>query len=473
MLAASQLMLAVDITIVTVANPSIQRSLHFSPSTLQWTVNGYAVAFGGLILLGGRLSDVVGPRRMFTVGIACFTAASVAAGLCQTAVELTLARAAQGVFAAGVSPAALACLADTFDEGPRRHRAYGIWASAGSAGALVGFAAGGVLTGTLGWRWVFFVNGPIGAAVLAASVLLLGSDRRRGRMRLDIPGAILITGGLLLILYGLSQGYGRGWGSRWVWVPASGGAGLAAAFASWELRSPRPLVPLGLLARPGALGNLYGSVQSMVAISTMFLGALYFQQVLGYSPLHGGLATLPLPVGFAFGVNFGSRLLPRWGLPRLAVPGFALLASGMAWMAALPAGSAYAAHFVPSLVVVGMGLGLVMVPSIVLVTSGVEPVDQGVVGGMYSMCQQAGGALGLAVLSTVASEVARGGGPSGELRGIQVAFWVTAAACIAGAALVTATWRPRHLALATALRTEQADPGIGGPRRRTPAPPAG
>jgi EmrB/QacA subfamily drug resistance transporter len=442
-------MLAVDITIVTVANPSIQRALHFTPSTLEWTVNGYAVAFGGLILLGGRLSDVAGPRRVFTAGIACFTLASVGAGLSQTAVELTLARAAQGACAAAVSPAALACLAATFDEGPSRHRAYGIWATAGSAGGLIGFAAGGVLTGTLGWQWVFFVNGPVGVAVFVAASILLDRDRATTGARIDVPGALLVTAGLSLVLYGLSRAYGSGWGSPSVWLPELGGAVLLAAFAVWELRNPEPLVPLPLLIRPGTIGNLFGALQSMVAIATMFLVALYLQQVLGYSPLRGGFATLPLPVGFALGVNVASRLLPRSGVRGPGVAGFGLVACGTAWLAVLPSGAAYAVHFVPALVVVGAGLGLVMVPSIVLVTTRVAPADQGVVGGIYSMCQQTGGALGLAVLSTVAAEVAAGGGTSGEVRGLQAAYWVAAAICLASAGLVASMQRSPALATAS------------------------
>lgn len=445
-LCCAQLVLVVDSTIVNIANPTIERALGFTQANLQWTVTAYAVTFGGFLLVGGRLADLVGRRRLFMVGMVAFTVASLGAGAARSAVQLIVFRALQGVAGALVSPTTLSLLAATFSEGPRRQRAYGVWATAAAMGGMVGFVLGGFITATLGWRWIFFVNGPIGLLALAGAARWLPTvGRDPGRGRLDLAGAVSVTSALALLLYALSNGQGAGWGSASTVVAFTLTVLLGAGFAVVETRAADPLVPFRLLRRRAAIGNLASALQSTMGASSTFLTALYLQQVFGFSPSRAGVATLPLPVCFALGANVSSRAVHRVGPRRLATGAFLLLTAALAWMARTPAHASYATTLLPALAVLGVGLGAAQVPIINTVTTGVDSAEQGIVAALYNMFQRMGGAVGLAVMATLAAAAAGSvqAGAATEGHGIRTAFAVAALVGVAGS-VVTGTGLPRR-----------------------------
>jgi EmrB/QacA subfamily drug resistance transporter len=453
-LCLAELMLAIDITIVTVANPAIERSLGFSAATLQWTLTAYALTYGGFLLLGGRLTDLLGPRRLFVGGMGGFVLASVGAAAAATPVELVACRAAQGLAAAGAAPAALAVLAATFEEGRWRDRAYALWATAGSLGAMVGFLLGGVLTSTLGWRSIFLINVPVGGvAIVGALVWLPRQTPARRRRALDLPGAITATAGVGLVIYGVGQAESRGWAAPETAGPLVLAAAFLGLFLMIEGRTAEPLLPPRILFRRGSISNLALAVLGTVSTAALYLGSLYMQQVFAYSAGTAGAATLSLPVGYGVGANLGSRAIPRVGSRRIAVSGFVLLAVALLWMARTPTHGGYLTTFFPALLVLGVGLGMAQVPCFVTANAGVGPDDHGAAAGLSTMAQQMGGAVGLAVLATVAASSAPGAGllPGAEAAGIRVAFVVAAGIAVAGAAMARAgvpALEPSHQAVA-------------------------
>ena len=443
-LCTAQLILVVDGTIVQIANPTIEHALGFNQANLQWTISAYALTFGGFMLLGGRLADIVGRRRLFVWAMTLFTVASIGAGLSRSAAELIVFRATQGVAGAVVSPTTLSLLAATFAEGRPRQRAYGIWATASSVGGLIGFVLGGAITSFLGWRWIFFVNGPIGVLAVGGALAWTPRENVRGRGRLDVPGAVAVTGGLGLLIFGLSEVQTAGWTGPSTMAGLLAGFALLGVFVFIERGTPEPLVPGVLLRRRAAFGNVGAALQSTVGASFTFLTALYIQQVLGFSPGRAGLATLPLPLSFALSANVTARWVGTVGARRLATGGFAFLAAAAIWAARAPTHGSYVSAMLPALIGQGVGLGAVQVPILNATTAGIEPERQGMVAALYNMSQRLGGAVGLAAMATVSISAAGAvGGVAGEAHGLRIASAMLAAVAVVGMA-VAAFGLPAH-----------------------------
>ena len=406
-IATAQLMVVLDATIVNVALPHVQRALGFSGSGLEWVVNAYAVTFGGLLLLGGRAGDIFGRRRTFVFGLLLFSGASLLGGFATSEWWLLTARAVQGVGGAVIAPTALALITTNFPEGGERNRAFGVYASMASAGAAVGLLLGGILTTYLSWRWVLFVNVPIGIVVAAAAPRVLAeSPRRPGRI--DVAGAITGTGGIALLVYGLSKaatgpdGVSH-WGDAQVLASLAASVVLLISFVLIERRSSRPLLPLRVLADR----NRSGAYLIMLCIATGLFGLFFFltlfmQNVLGYSAIRTGIAYLPFAVGVVVASALASQLVPRIGARPLIVAGAAMVAGGMFWFSRVTEHGGYAVHLLGPQLVSSLGLGLVFVPLALVALHNVAEQDSGVASSLLNAAQQIGGAIGLALLGTVA-----------------------------------------------------------------------
>ena len=406
-IATAQLMVVLDATVVNVALPHIQTALRFSDSSLEWVVNGYALALGGLLLLGGRAGDLLGRRRMFVTGLLLFSAASLAGGLATSQAWLLAARAVQGAGGAIVAPTALALIATTFPEGPRRNRAMGVYAAMSVAGGAAGLLAGGLLVAYASWRWVLFVNVPIGiGAALAALVVLPGTARRPGRF--DLPGIITGTGGVAALVYGLSNaatspdGVSH-WGDAKVVAALTAGAVLLAAFAYIEARSRHALLPVRLLRSRNRLGaNLMMLAVGTTAFGVFFFLTLFVQDVWDYSALRAGVAFLPLTAAVLAASAAATRLVPRTGARPLLLAGAVGSAAGLYWLSRLTEHGTYAGGLLGPLLVIGVGLGLLFVPLSLIALARVAETDSGVASSLLNTGRQVGGSIGLAVLGTVA-----------------------------------------------------------------------
>ncbi|MFF5523110.1 MFS transporter [Streptomyces coeruleorubidus] len=404
-IAAAQLMVVLDNTITNIALPSIQTDLDVSDANLAWIVNSYALAFGGLLLLGGKAGDLFGRRRMFQVGIIVFTLASLLGGLAPNEGMLIGARVLQGVGAAIAAPSALALITTTFPAGKARNTAMGVYAAMAGVGATVGLLLGGILTDGLDWRWVFYVNIPIGLAVLAGTKTLVEAERHPGR--LDIPGAITGTGGLIALVYGITRGGEHGWTDSLTLVSFATAAVLLVAFLLLQSRVADPMMPLRLFKDR----NRSGSYATMLFIgagmfATFYFLTLYMQLILGYSAVKTGFAYLPFSIGMAAAAGISSKLVTHFAPRLIAGPGLMVAAGGMFWFATLETYSSYAAHLMPAMFVTALGLGMAFVPMTVTSVSGVDHLDTGVASALLNTAQQIGGALGLAVLSTIATSAA-------------------------------------------------------------------
>jgi EmrB/QacA subfamily drug resistance transporter len=406
-IATAQLMVVLDATIVNVALPHIQKALGFSGSGLEWVVNAYALAFGGLLLLGGRSGDLLGRRKMFITGLLLFSAASLAGGFATSQAWLLAARAIQGAGAAITAPAALSLVTTTFPEGPPRNRAIGVYAAMSVAGGAIGLLAGGLLTTFASWRWVLFVNVPIGLAVaLAAPRVLAETPRRRGRF--DLPGALTGTGGVAALVYGLSNaatspnGVSH-WGDTKVIAALAAAAVLLAAFAVIEVRSRHALLPVRLLADR----NRTGAYLIMLGVGTALFGMFFFltlfmQAVWGYSALRTGVAYLPLTAAVLISSAAASQLVPRIGARPLLLAGSAISAGGLYWLSRITEHATYTDGLLGPILVTGAGFGLLFVPLALVALSRVKEAYSGVASSLLSTGQQVGGSIGLAVLGTVA-----------------------------------------------------------------------
>ena len=432
-ISTAQLMVVLDATIVAVALPSIQRDLHFSIANLQWVVTAYTLTFGGLLLLGGRLGDVLGRRRMFVFGLLVFSLASLAGGLATTSGWLIAARAVQGIGAAIAAPTALALIGDTFAEGPSRTRAMGIYAGMSGAGGAIGLLLGGILTDFASWRWVLFVNVPIGALVVVAAPRVLEPSKPLGG-KLDIPGALFATAGMTALVYGLVAHPRSGWADPITVTCLGRGVVLLVAFAVIEVRSDHPMLPPRLLRdrnRTASYIVMFGLTGPIFAVS--FFLTLLLQTVFGFSPLETGLAFLPFAVGIAATSQVVAKLMPRIR-PRVFVTiGPLLSAIGLLWLSRIDAQSTYGGAVLGPLLVLALGLGFSFVPLVLGATSGVQPADMGVASAVLNTAQQVGGTLGLAVLVTVAAAATRSALGSGAtqsvtstVHGYSVAFVVAA-----------------------------------------------
>ncbi|MHB1430570.1 MAG: MFS transporter [Streptosporangiaceae bacterium] len=405
-ISAAQLMVMLDLTIVNVALPSIQRTLGLSATGLEWVITAYVVTFGGLLLLGGRSGDLFGRRRMFVIGVLAFSLASLAGGLATSQTWLIAARVVQGAGAAIASPTALGLIAATFEDGPARHRAMAVYAAMSGAGGGLGLLAGGLLTEWVSWRWVLFVNVPIGALVAIGTLFVL--DPGKGRPgRLDLPGAASVTAGAALLVYGFARAADFGW-SNSVTVASLIGAGvLLLAFVLIETRSSQPLLPLRILASRNRSGG-YAVMLLLGAamLSLIFFMTQLFQDVLGYSPIIAGLAFLPMPIMVGTVSQAASRLVGRIGIRPLLIVGPLFVAGGLTWMSLVTAHSSYPAMLGP-LVLAGIGMGLSFVPLTLNAVGGVRQEQSGLASGLLNTSQQIGGSLGLATLVAVAATVTR------------------------------------------------------------------
>lgn len=404
--AVAQLMVVLDATIVNIALPSAQRALHFPNADRQWIVTAYALSFGSLLLLGGRLGDLFGRKWTFIAGLAGFAGASAVGGAATGFGMLVTARAAQGAFGAILAPAALSTLTTTFTEPSERGRAFGIFGAVAGGGSAVGLVLGGVLTETLSWRWCLYVNllFAIGAGI--GAFLLLANPERGGRPRLDLPGTLLASGGLFCIVYGFSNADTAGWSDPTTLATLAAGVVLLVAFVLFERRAAHPLLPLRVVADRARGGSYLSVGLSAVAIFGVFLFlTFYLQQIRGYSPIVNGMAFLPLTAAIVLSSTTSNIVLyPRLGPRPLVVTGMACGAIGMAALSRVGLHTSYAAGILPWLILMGLGFGLIFAPAINGATARVAPQDAGVASAMVNTMQQVGGSVGTALLSTLAAD---------------------------------------------------------------------
>jgi len=405
LLATAEFMVILDGSIVNIALPSIGLGLHFSLANLSWVVNAYVLTFGGFLLLGGRIADLVGRRRVFIVGLGVFSLASLAGGLAQSEAWLIGARAIQGLGAALLAPAALSLVTSIFSEGAERNRALSVWgAVAGSAGAA-GVLLGGVLTSGLGWRSVLFVNVPIGiAAILITPTLVAESRGQVARRSFDLPGAATVTAGLSALVYALVRVSRVGWGSTQTIGVLAAAAVLLVAFVVIERRSDAPLVPFRFFRNLNvSAANVTMLAVGAAALALFYFLSLYMQKVLGYSAITTGLAQLPLAVGIILAAALASPLVARLGRRTLLIAGLAMFAGGIVWLVQVPVHASYLADLLGPSLLVALGLGLAFVPATILAETGVGEHEYGLASGLVNATQQIGGALGLGVLTTLAT----------------------------------------------------------------------
>jgi EmrB/QacA subfamily drug resistance transporter len=456
LLVAAQFMVVLDVAIVNVALPSIRTDLHFSQVSLQWVITAYTILFGGVLMLGGRLADLLGRRRMFMLGLALFTSFSLLDGLAWSEGSLIAFRAAQGLGAALLSPAALSILTTTFSEGRERNLALGIWGAASGSGGAAGVLLGGALTSGFGWSWIFFINVPVGIAVIAlAPFLLRESNAGLTHRHFDLAGAASITGGLMLLVYALTRAAQHGWGSVTTVVLLAASAALIAAFFAIESRSKAPLLPLRIFRLRTLSGsNLAGLLMGAAIFSMFFLLTLYMQEVLHYSPLHTGLAYIALTLTIIVFSGLAQALVTRVGV-RLVLPtGLALSAVALVLFARLPVHGSYFSDLLPPFLIAGLGLALAFVPMSIGALTGVHPADAGVASGLINTNQQIGGAIGVAVATTIAASVtthyvnshagASAFGGAALTDGFHAAFYVLAGVAAVGAALAALMLEPRR-----------------------------
>src|SRR5262245_32611515 len=429
------LMIVLDVTIVGVALPSIRADLGFSDSSLAWVANVYLLTFGGFLLLAGRLGDLYGHRRLFLVGIAVFTLASLACGLASSQGVLVGARAVQGLGGAIISAVALSLIMTLFTEPAERAKAMGVFGFVAAGGGSVGVLLGGVLTDLLNWHWIFLVNIPVGVAVFALSLILVPRGRGQATVeRLDVAGAVTITAALMLAVYAIANGNEAGWTSGQTLGLLAGAAALLALFLGIEARVRSPLVPLGLFRlRNVATANVVGMLWSAAMFAWFFLSALYLQQVLGYSSLEVGLAFLPttLIMG-AFSLGLSAKLVMRFGIRLPLTAGLLLAAVGLALFARAPVDGDFVVDVLPGMILLGFGVGICFNPLLLAAMNDVEPTEAGLASGLVNTAFMMGGALGLAILASLAASRTDSLLASGESRRVALngGYHV---ACLAGA----------------------------------------
>ena len=453
----AQFMVVLDATVVNVALPSIQDDLHFSASSLQWVVNAYTLAFGGFLLLGGRAADFIGRKRLFIAGVIVFTVASLLNGFASSSEALIAFRALQGLGAAMVSPAALSIVTTTFKEGPERTKALSAWAAIAVAGGALGLLLGGILTEYLSWEWIFFVNVPIGIAAVLLSLRYI-PESRVATQGVDVLGAVSVTAGLTLLVFAIVKTQDYGWLSVETLGLAVGAAALLAVFAVTELRSKAPLVRLGIFRKR----SLTSANLAMLAVAggmfaVFYFASLYVQGILGFTPVQAGLAFLPLTAGIILFSVIAQQLIGRMDVRWVGMLGMATAAVGLVLLSMAPVDGSYAADVLPGLLVMSAGLGFTFVPLTLIATTGVADGDAGLASGLFNSSQQIGGALGLAILSTVAASTTTdslqdGGTPTALeqatalVDGYQMAFAVGAGLMIVGVIITALFIRRRDVA---------------------------
>ena len=479
--ALAQLMVVLDATVVNIALPAAQADLGFSNADRQWVVTAYSLAFGSLLLLGGRLGDLVGRKRMFLIGLVGFAAASALGGAAQTFGLLVAARALQGVFGAMLTPTALAVLTTTFTVPKERARAFGVFGALAGAGGAIGLLLGGVLTQAFDWRWNLYINDVIAVVAVVGAILLVPNLHRSGpRPRLDVPGTLLVSAGLFSLVYGFSNAESDGWDSPASWAFLAAAGVLLVAFVLWQRRAGHPLLPLGILRDRNRAAAYASVVIAGAGMFGVFLFVTYYvQSTLGYSPIRTGVAFLPMIAMLVLAAQLGTNLLvPRFG-PKVMVPiGMLLATAAMVLFTRLDVHSAYAPDLLVPLMLMGAGMGSIMPASMQTATLGVDRRYAGVAGALVNTSQQVGGSISTALLNTLAATavtdylashapVTAAVGAEAAVHGYAVAYWWCAAFFAGGAVLAAVVFRRRNQGLA--LHTAHEPAVAPAPAERVPA----
>ena len=453
LVAVAQFMVVLDATVVNVALPTIKSDVHFSEQSLSWVLNAYTLTFGGFLLLGGRLADRLGRRRLFMAGIALFAGASFVCGVSSSEAMLLIARGFQGLGGALVSPAALSILLTTFAEGSERNRALAVWGAIAGAGGAIGLLLGGVIVQTIGWRWVFFLNVPIGATVLALAPRVLRESRSESAARggYDVEGAVTITLGTIALVFTLIKANSWGWTSGRTLTGFAVAIVLIGAFLAIERSHADPLVPLRIFSnRSLAASDASFLVVAAALFGLFFFCTLYLQQVLGYGPLKTGVAYTPLSVMLIASSGLASRLVDRFGPKPVLMTGLLISTAGFVIFTRISGHGDYASHVLPGMLVLGVGLGLSFVPITISATNGVANADSGLASGLLNTTQQVGGSLGLAILSAVSTSRvnsalrAHDALPLALTHGFRSAFVVAAGLSAVGALLAALLLPPQR-----------------------------
>jgi EmrB/QacA subfamily drug resistance transporter len=454
LIVTAQFMVILDVAIVNVALPSIKTDLHFSDTNLQWVISAYAILFGGTLLLGGRLADLLGRRRLFVAGLGLFAASSLLSGFAWSEASLIAFRGVQGLGGALLAPAALSLLMTTFAEGRDRNVALGIYAAASGSGAAAGVLVGGLLTSYLSWPWIFFINVPVGLLAIALTPILLRESRAEAAHRhFDLPGAASVTAGLMLLVYATTRAATDGWTAATTLGLFAGSAGLIAAFVAIELRSPAPLLPLRIFRLRTLTGaNVAMAIVGAVAFSEFFVLTLYLQDVLHYSAVQSGAAFVAFALSVVVISNVAQAVVGRIGVRPTLTAGLLASAVSVAWLTRLPVDGHYFWDLFPAFVLGGAGLGLSFVPITIAGLSGVERSDAGVASGLINTSRQIGGALGIAAVSAIAATSSStyadahgvtASSPVALDQGFQTALYVLTGLLLAGALIAVTVLRPR------------------------------
>jgi len=459
-----QFMVVLDIAIVNVALPSIGKDLHFPTASLQWVVSAYALFFGGFLLLFGRVADLIGRRKVFLIGLVVFASASLLSGLAWNEASLIIARATQGLGAAMVTPAALSILMTTFKEGKERNLALGGWGGVGAFGAVAGVLAGGVLTEYLNWSWIFFVNVPVAIVAFGLAPLLLDDSRDEHAKSFDLPGAVLVTGGLVTLVYGITQANHYGWTSVTTWAILASAGVILAAFLFWESRQAEPLVPFSIFRLRTLVGaNVAGLILGTASFSVFLMLTLYMQNVLHYSAVQTGLAYLAIAATAILWSGLAAQLVTRIGVKPVLTTGMVFLTAGLLYFTQVSVGGNYVDDLLPGFLLMSVGLGFSFVPISIAALAGVKADDAGLASGLFNTSQQIGGALGIAILSAVVTSVTSNKVADGasvaqaSVDGYQAAF-IGAAALAAVGILVSLTVIRRSDLVEPAAETVEAPP---------------
>jgi EmrB/QacA subfamily drug resistance transporter len=439
LLSTVQFMVVLDIAIVNVALPSLQVDLRFSQENLQWVMSAYALVFGGFLLLGGRAADVLGRRKLFVAGIVVFTLASLFAGFAWSEASLIGARALQGLGAAVITPAALSILSTTFTEGRERNIALGVWGAVGGFGAAAGVLMGGVITDTLSWSWIFFLNVPVGAVAAVVTPMLLRESRDASVKSFDVVGAVSVTAGLSATVYAITQAGQDGWLAGRTLSFFALSVLVLVGFVLWERRHPEPLMRFGILRIKTVTGaNIAGFILDIATLSMFLSLTLYMQQVLGFSAMKTGVSYLAVALSAIVWSTVAAQLVTRIDVKRVLLVGLMALAGGLAYFTQISVHGTYLVDLLPGFLLIGMGLGLSLVPISIAALAGVEPAEAGLASGLINTSQQIGGALGIAALSTIATsrtDDALGNGalrPDALVTGFQAAFFVGVVVAVIG-----------------------------------------
>jgi EmrB/QacA subfamily drug resistance transporter len=452
---AAFFMTVLDVAIVNVALPSIETDLHVTETTVQWVLIAYAITFGGFLLLGGRMADLLGRKRIFLVGLVLFTAASLVCGLASQIGVLITARAVQGVGAAIISPAALSIVTTTFDEGAERNKALGIWGALGGSGAAAGVLFGGILTKYLGWQWIFYVNVPVGALVLALTLPIVPESRADlGHRRFDAAGAVSVTGGLALLVYAISKAPDVGWGSARTILLLIASLVILATFVAWEMRTRAPLMPFRIFRIRSLLAaNVVGFLLGAVIFANFLVLTLYVQQVLGWSALKTGITFLATAGTTVVWAGVAQALTTRFGPRPVIATGLVVMAASMGYYTQIPVHGHFWPDLLPAYLTFALGLAFSFVPVTIAALAQVEPAEAGLASGLINTNQQIGGAIGVALASTIfvssAKALLKTGHSQAEAftSGYQDAFWALIGLALLGALAALVLLRGTRLAV--------------------------